>query len=162
MQRRQRLVLSALALGLVPISGAVGTPAWADPPATATGMIVIDPLSFRFTTEEPTGPVERFSFSFNTTVSGDFTGTTSESFDCLQAGGAVRCLGTGTSVGTDGSTGSIRAILTCTPLPELVCEGKGQFRGSTPDGERLIWMSDISPAGPFTATYVSRVVHGPS
>lgn len=162
MRRRQRLVLSLLALGLVPISGAVATPAWADPPATATGMLVIDPLSFRFTSEEPTGPVERFSFSFSTTVSGDFTGTTSESFDCLQAGGAVRCLGGGTSVAPDGSSGSFRANLTCTPLPELACEGKGQFRGVTPDGERLIWMTDISPAGPFRATYLSRVVHGPS
>lgn len=161
MRRRQVLVLPTLALSLIPICGALATPSWAIPPATARGTIVIDPLSFRFTTEEPTGPVERFSFSFRTTVSGDLAGTTSESFDCLQAGGAVRCRGTGTTVGTDGSTGSIRANLTCTPLPALVCEGKGQFRGLTAEGERLIWMTDISPAGLFRATYVSRVIHGP-
>ena len=154
--RRRRLLL--LALGLV--CGSVATPAWAAPPVTATGTILIDPASFRFVSQPSTGPVARFSFSFRTTVSGDLAGTTVESFDCLQAGSAVHCRGGGTTVGADGSTGTIRANLRCTPLPELACEGKGQGRGVTPDGDRLVWMSEISPAGPFRATYVSRVVHG--
>lgn len=158
--RLRPLRLSTLVLGGVLVSVAAATSSLADPPETATGTVLIDPSSFQFSMQEPTGPVERFSFSFRSTVLGDLPGAASESFDCLQAGGAVHCRGGGTTVGADGSSGVVRAVLTCTPLPELACGGKSQGRGTTADGQKRIWMSDISPAGPFRATYVARVVEG--
>ena len=160
MRRRALLPLPALVLGLLMASGAAAGPASADPPAVATGDILIDPASFQLTQGKTTGAVSRFSFSFRTTVVGDFQGTTSESFDCQRTGDVVRCWGGGTSLAADGTTGSIHAVLTCTP--ELSCTGRGQFRGVTPNGERLIWMSEITSVAPFRSSYVSRVVHGPS
>lgn len=158
MRRRRVLFIPVCALALVVVPGAALEPAAADPPEIATGTIQVDPTSFVITRLEPSGPVSRFSLDFRATTSGDLAGTLIEHHDCLRVGDVVRCRGFATTTGADGSTGTVRSRLVCTPL--LACEGTSQGRGVTADGERLLWMSTISTPGDGTGTYVARVVRG--